>query len=453
MQIGLATGHRRRPDRSELHAVTIPLSAGDADNFEGAVTGAVAETCTLLHSADSDRSGGTGLTKRGAIYRSSGRLLACLGAATTFEIAPWKENVSEVAAGLSAIPSDDPVGRPGSTPIAIGALPFDPRNPAELVVPEVTFVREPDGSAWVTLTGSGPLDLPDLERRPPTSTDPPAGTSADLVDNERGTFVDSVVAALREIAAGKIEKVVLARKVTAVFNRPVEVAAILDRLRTLESASTIFAISRPGHAFIGASPELIASRAGAEVTSIPLAGSVPMTGNRQSDEAAAAMMVASSKENFEHRLVVEAVEAELSRWCRPVEVRDEPEVLWLRQIAHLATVVTGTLEGDPGSWPTALELAAGLHPTPAVCGSPTEAAIELIGALEPGGRGLYAGLVGWVDSSGDGEFHLGIRSAELRREVATVHAGAGIVAGSDPQSELHETSVKLETMLAALTAG
>jgi isochorismate synthase EntC len=176
-----------------------------------------------------------------------------------------------------------------------------------------------------------------------------------------------------------------------------------------------------------------------------------MTGNPQSDEAAAAMMVASSKENFEHRLVVEAVEAELSRSCRRVVVRDEPEVLWLRQIAHLATVVSGTLDGDPSSWPTALELAAALHPTPAVCGSPAGAALDLIEALEPGGRGLYAGLVGWVDSSGDGEFYLGIRSAELRGRAATVHAGAGIVAGSDPQSELYETSVKLETMLAALT--
>ncbi len=291
----------------------------------------------------------------------------------------------------------------------------------------------------MTLTGSGPLDIPELSLLPGTTPypagpagQPTAGTRADLIDSERGNFAEAVATALQQIADKKIEKVVLARKVTALFDQPVDIGAILARLRSLESASTIFAISSPGHAFIGASPELIAARDGAGVTSIPLAGSVPMTGDTRSDTAAAAAMVASSKENFEHRLVVDAVEAELYRWCSRVEVRDEPEVLWLRQIAHLATVVSGTLGGDPSAWPTALELAAALHPTPAVCGSPSGAALELIGALEPGGRGLYAGLVGWVDSSGDGEFYLGIRSGEIRGRAATVHAGAGIVAGSDP---------------------
>jgi isochorismate synthase len=453
MQIELATEHQL-PDPSALHAVTIPLDADAADAFERVMT----ELCTTVLDRYPSR-----LLQRRAIFGSPGRLIACLGAAATFGIESWKANVSEIGLGLSAIPCDDPVGRPGSTPIAIGALAFDPLSPAEMVVPEITFVRDTDRTAWVTLTGSGPLDIPALdelaESKDPSGTAPdtagpvgrpPAGTPADLVDNERGTFTDAVATALRAIADHEIEKVVLARKVTALFDQPVDIRRILERLRSLESASTIFVISSPDHAFIGASPELIAARGAGQVTSIPLAGSVPMTGDIRSDEAAAAAMVASSKENFEHRLVVDAVGAELSRWCTRVEVRDEPEVLWLRQIAHLATVVCGTLDGEPGSWPTALELAAALHPTPAVCGSPTGAALELIGRLEPAGRGLYAGLVGWVDTDGDGEFYLGIRSAEIHGRAATVHAGAGIVAGSDPQSELNETSVKLETMLAAL---
>ena len=178
-----------------------------------------------------------------------------------------------------------------------------------------------------------------------------------------------------------------------------------------------------------------------------------MTGDAASDESAVARLVASTKENLEHRLVVELVAAQLGSCCRVLEVPDEPEVLWLRQIAHLATPMSGHLDGDPAGWPTALELAAALHPTPAVGGSPGAAALQVIGELEPQGRGLYAGPVGWVDASGNGQFVIGIRSAELAAASASVYAGAGIVAGSDPLDELAETSFKLDTMLGVLPTG
>jgi isochorismate synthase EntC len=122
-------------------------------------------------------------------------------------------------------------------------------------------------------------------------------------------------------------------------------------------------------------------------------------------------------------------------------------------MAHLATPMAGRLDGDPLKWPSALELAASLHPTPAVGGSPRSAALEVIAELEPGGRGLYAGPVGWVDANGNGQFVIGIRSCEVTGASASVYAGAGIVAGSDPLDELAETSVKLDTMLGALSSG
>jgi isochorismate synthase len=442
-------------DTSGLRGLTIRLDPETADEIEVATTG-IAESVAFGLSGRTDRTDRTvvaSLRERGTIFRSSGRVMVCLGAAARFELGSWKRDAGSIKKGLAPIDCEDPLGRPGSCPIAIGALPFDPRSPAELVVPELTFVRDTDGEAWLTLTGHGPLGIPGLGLEMPAPRGRVASASAaqEIVDSERDTYVDAVEKALRQIDNGKVAKVVLARKVSVRYAERVDIGRILARLRSREASGTIFSISSPGHAFVGASPELIVARTGAEVTSVPLAGSMPMTGDRDSDERAAASMAASSKENFEHRLVVEAVEAELSKWCGSVKVQEEPEVMWLRQIAHLATPVSGTLEGESGAWPTAFELAAALHPTPAVCGSPAEAALELIGELEPEGRGLYAGLVGWVDSSGDGEFFLGIRSAEIRDEVATVHGGAGIVAGSDPGSELYETSVKLETMLAALT--
>jgi isochorismate synthase EntC len=161
-------------------------------------------------------------------------------------------------------------------------------------------------------------------------------------------------------------------------------------------------------------------------------------------------MLESVKENLEHRLVVDAVAATISSFCGGFEVPREPEVISLRQVAHLATRLNASLDGDPQMWPSALELAAALHPTPAVGGSPTATALELIRSVEPTGRGLYAGPVGWVDANGDGEFFIGIRSAQISGAEASVFAGAGIVAGSDPAEELAETAAKLDTMLGAL---
>jgi isochorismate synthase len=351
--------------------------------------------------------------------------------------------------------------------MALGALAFDPFSPGELVIPQVTFVRDQDGSSWIILVGSGPLEMPDLprlasllsrgqgaaiEQRPwPTETGIPAvPPGAVVVESGDVAFVAAVRTALSEIEAGRMQKVVLARKVIVDFEVPVDVDTTVAALRRRERSSTIFAVTSPGYAFVGASPELLVERDGPLVKSVPLAGTVRMTGDTASDESAVARLVASTKENLEHRLVVDMVAARLSACCPTLRVPDVPEVLWLRQMAHLATPMSGQLEGDPEEWPSALELAAALHPTPAVGGAPGHVSLAIISELEPQGRGLYAGPVGWVDARGNGQFVIGIRSSEVTGTSASIYAGAGIVAGSDPVDELAETSFKLDTMLGAL---
>jgi isochorismate synthase len=357
--------------------------------------------------------------------------------------------------------------------MATGALAFDPSAPGELVIPEMTYVRDVDGTSWVTVVGTQPPDLPDLPDLPSPVPHPardldgtddakkwPIGSripdlrrGATLIESGDVKFVAAVTTALGHIAANELQKVVLARKVIIDFELPVDVGATVAALRTRERSSTIFAVTSPGFAFVGASPELLVEREGAVVRSVPLAGTVRMTGDSGSDQAAVARLIASAKQNLEHRLVVDVVAAQLQGCTETLHVPAEPEVLWLRQMAHLATPIAGRLEGDPLNWPSALELAASLHPTPAVGGSPRAAALEIIAELEPGGRGLYAGPVGWVDANGNGQFVIGIRSCEVTGRSASVYAGAGIVAGSDPQDELAETSIKLDTMLGALSSG
>jgi menaquinone-specific isochorismate synthase len=414
------------------------------------------------------------------LFEAPGRVVVALGVAGRLRLTGGTsdtEAAKAVSRRLAQIPCKDPVGRPGSSVIAAGALAFDPSAPGELVIPEVAFVRDEDGTSWITVVGTSPLEMPHLElhaaraarwAQSPSGNVPwpvdsrladsgladsglaelPAGTR--VVESGSRAFVDGVRAALRRIEAGRVQKVVLARRVVVEFASPVDVAATVAALRRREQSSTVFCVASPGHSFVGASPELLVSREGAVVRSVPLAGTVRMTGDAATDETTVARLVASTKENLEHRLVVDMVSAQLAARCRTMRVPYDPEVLWLRQIAHLATPMSGRLDGEPATWPSALELAAALHPTPAVGGSPRSEALEIIASLEPRGRGLYAGPVGWVDAGGNGQFVIGIRSAQVTGASATIHAGAGIVAGSDPTDELAETSFKLDTMLGAL---
>ena len=245
------------------------------------------------------------------------------------------------------------------------------------------------------------------------------------------------------IATGDLRKVVAARARVVELARAIDVAAVVTELGRRQPACTRFAIARGGAAFVGASPERLIRRRGRAIDSEALAGSCARGGD---DAAAAAGLLASAKDRAEHAWVVRAIEAALAPRCRALTVPAEPVVRTLRQILHLHTPIVGELDRDRH----VLELVAALHPTPAVGGTPTVDAVAWIAAHEPTARGWYAAPVGWFDGAGDGEFAVAIRSGLLAGATATLSAGAGIVAASDPAAELAETELKLRALSGAL---
>jgi isochorismate synthase len=201
---------------------------------------------------------------------------------------------------------------------------------------------------------------------------------------------------------------------------------------------------------VGASPELLVSRRGLVVSANPLAGSAPRSGDPDEDRANAQALGSSAKDRQEHAFVVEHVFRTLKPLCEELRHDPEPQLLATANVWHLSTRFSGRLKRPA---PTALELAAALHPTPAVCGTPTATAATTIAELEPFERGCYAGPVGWVDADGDGEWALALRCAELVGDRATLYAGAGIVAESEPDRELDETERKFRAFLDSLRWG
>lgn len=331
---------------------------------------------------------------------------------------------------LAEIDHDDEVGTTGSGPIAAGALPFSPTAEDTLVVPARIVGRHPDGRGWVTEIGTHPR-VPARLGRPPAHFEVTTTTT-------RAAWADAVDAALASIRRGDLEKVVLARAVEIVADRPFLRREVLARLRSQQPGCCIYADG----GFLGATPELLVRRAGAAITSRPMAGSASAD-----DPAGLDRLAASAKDAREHRLVVDAIVENLAPWCATLEADDEPVVASFSTIAHLATNVAGILR-DPA--PDALTLARALHPTPAVGGVPRVAALDAILRLEAAPRGCYAGPVGWIDTRGDGEWGVALRGATIEGATARLHAGAGIVEGSVASAEWSETEAKLAPMLRAL---
>jgi isochorismate synthase len=239
------------------------------------------------------------------------------------------------------------------------------------------------------------------------------------------------------IADGLFEKVVAARRTVLEFNPPPEPIAVLRRLRGGPPGSIRFALRRPGTTFLGATPERLVTQTGAEVRTEALAGSA-----RSSEPGAAARLLSSPKELAEHDFVLQFLLERLSRVCEVTPPRPRPEVHALRHLLHLRTPIRAR-RLQPGH---VLDLVACLHPTPAVGGVPTDAAVRWIEGHEPVARGWYAGPVGWFEPSGDGEFAVALRSGVLQERFAYLYAGAGIVRDSEPPSELDETDLKLATL-------
>jgi len=260
----------------------------------------------------------------------------------------------------------------------------------------------------------------------------------------------AVAEAVERIGRAELRKVVLARTIEVDAGRPLDPKTLVHRLRAVDPDAYVFAAPTDDGVIVGASPELLVSRRGREVRSNPLAGSAPRSGDPEEDRASAEALAASTKDQEEHVIVVEAVAEILAPFCEELTWDPEPVLRETPNVWHLSTSFQGILR-DPA--PTAVDLVAALHPTPAIAGTPTDAALAVIEELEPFDRGRYAGPVGWVDANGDGEWAIALRCAELRGDRAILFAGAGIVAGSDPSLELDETERKFRAFLDALRWG
>jgi menaquinone-specific isochorismate synthase len=343
-------------------------------------------------------------------------------------------NPHEAVAYLQSVERTGDAGGRGVR--AVGALPFG--GGGRLVVPARIVERDGSGRIWSTSVTPATQDA--------SSTPPPRGRIARRFTVEALQGLDEwdamVTAALALIETNELEKVVLAREVVVEADAPFEPATIIERLRATQPDCYVYAFG----GFVGATPELLVRRSGSEVVSQPMAGTVARAASPEADRRSIERLVSSVKESREHRLVVDAVAGELARWCDGVVV-GEPEPMRLTSVTHLTTRISGRIRRRDTS---AADLAIALHPTPAVNGAPRDAALRAITRLERFERSAYGGPVGWVDARGDGEFAVAIRGADLEGHRARLLAGAGIVAGSDPDAEWAETQAKLEPMLRAL---
>ncbi len=322
---------------------------------------------------------------------------------------------------------------------------------ASFVLPRWSYVRD-DGAPQLVLA-LAPGDRPEraalhaeLAAALAALAAPIAAPTAAVVaqhDLPATRWHDEIEQIRAAIGGSALRKVVAARARVVELARAIDPAAVVAELGRRQPACTRFAVAKAGAAFVGASPERLVRKRGRVVDSEALAGSCARTGD---DAAAAAALAASAKDRAEHAWVVAAIEAALAPRCRALDVPVTPAVRTLRQILHLHTPITGEL-AHPAH---VLELVAALHPTPAVGGTPTADAVAWIAAHEPTPRGWYAAPVGWFDAAGDGEFAVAIRSGLLAGTTATLFAGAGIVAASDPAAELAETELKLRALSDAL---
>lgn len=323
----------------------------------------------------------------------------------------------------------------GEVEMVVGALPFLRGAPAALTVPE-KIIRE-----------DGPLEPHSYYRMGPGSE---LSASIAGFDPSLEEHVSRVAAAVSTIENTALEKVVLARAVDISFATPVDPRLVAARLidNSHHRDGFIADLAPVGRGFlVGSSPEVLIKLQGSTVTAYPLAGSAPRSADPVKDHIAGEDLRASTKDLVEHRFVVDHLLRLLGPVCVSVQAPEVPELTKTDEMWHLATPIVGTLAKRM----TALELALLVHPTPAICGTPVDAAEALIESVETP-RGFYAGAVGWCDSSGDGEYMVAIRCAEVAPDGLTARAwaGGGIVSSSDPDEELAETDAKLRTIMRAL---
>jgi len=336
---------------------------------------------------------------------------------------------------------EDDVRLPGTGAVAFGSFTFDPScDGSVLVVPRVVLGRDGAGHAWLTTIGDDADVAPELA---PLVC--PSGVRWHDGSLAAPLWQRAVAAAVRRIMAGDLQKVVLARDLFAIADEPVDQRVLLRRLAARYRDCYTFAVA----GLLGATPELLIRRRGTEVTALVLAGTIPRGATPDEDAALAAELLRSAKNTEEHAYAAASVREILEPLCEELSVPGRPGLLRLANVQHLGTKVHGTLAPDKRDR-SALALAGAQHPTAAVGGTPTEAAVELIRELEQMDRDRYAGPVGWIDADGNGEWGIALRCAQVAGDRARLFAGCGIVAGSDPATELAETQLKFRPMRAAL---
>ena len=273
---------------------------------------------------------------------------------------------------------------------------------------------------------------------------------------EPAAYLHGVAQALELMRSGPLRKVVLSRSLHLDTPEPINLAHLLRNLARRNPTGYTFAADLPPtsgqtrRTLLGASPELLVSRSGLQVLANPLAGSAARSADPVEDQARAAALLTSPKDLHEHAVVIDAVAEALRPYCKHLEVPAAPSLVHTATMWHLSSRISGELL-DPSI--SSLTLAAAMHPTPAVCGHPTRLAHETIGSIEPFARGFYTGTVGWCDATGDGQWAVTIRCAEADERTLRLFAGAGVVLGSTPESELAETEAKFRTMLHAMGLG
>ena len=330
----------------------------------------------------------------------------------------------------------------GTGPILFTSFAFDENQPSKLIIPQIV-IGQKNGKSWITWIGE--TSQPEISQLKNSAVSGGIKWQAGSISEEK--WRNQVAVAIKSINDGELEKVVLARDLTATSTSAIDARQLLKRLEIEYPSTWLFLVD----GLVGATPELLVRLSKSLVTSRVLAGTIRKTGDEDRDLTLAASLAKSSKDLEEHEYAVRSVADALAPFCSSTNVPDSPFVLHLSNVMHLATDVTGVLN-DSAKPTDIFTLISELHPSAAVCGTPTKKASELITELEQMNRGRYAGPVGWIDIHGDGEIAIALRCGQISQDKLEIqiYAGCGVVAGSDPEKEFAESQAKLMPMRTAL---
>lgn len=368
--------------------------------------------------------------------------------ADTVELAGGLEVATSARGALSQHELSGESGPLGTGILAFASLPFDRAAPGVLEVPEFCITQFATGESWLTSLGDSPAWRRIYENvaLPTQETQSPRTVTYQPTPEE---YAHNVALAVEILRRKEIVKVVLARAVLGSVPESIDAAAIAQRLRVREPICTLYSVPiRDGRRFVGASPELLVRRSGAEIQCHPLAGTITLPPNVAPDDYEN-WLLGSTKNLHEHSVVVDEIVRNLAHVYEDIDADAEPSIVALRTVAHLGTRISARYDSSSEA-PDALDVLRMLHPTAAVGGIPRASAYELITRLEQHDRGAFAGPVGWIDAAGDGEWWIGLRGVLLKDRGFEAWAGAGIVSESDPIAEREETRDKLAVVLTSL---